>query len=100
METLRLWPTAPAFAVQPREDTLLGGRYAVTPADALLVLIPTLHRDPSVWGDDVERFRPDRFAPEARQPAAAECLEAVRQRRTRLHRPRLRDAGGAARPQR
>ncbi|WP_419730888.1 bifunctional cytochrome P450/NADPH--P450 reductase [Lichenicola sp.] len=64
METLRLWPTAPAFAVQPREPTVIGGRYAVTPDDALLVLIPTLHRDRSVWGDDVEQFRPERFEPE------------------------------------
>ena len=25
-ETLRLWPTAPAFAVQPLEDTVIGGK--------------------------------------------------------------------------
>jgi len=30
-----------------------------------MVLIPMLHRDPKVWGDDVEAFRPERFAPEA-----------------------------------
>ena len=64
METLRLWPTAPAFAVKPSEDTLLGGRYPLTPKDTLLVLQPMLHRDPAVWGDDAERFDPDRFAPE------------------------------------
>ncbi len=64
METLRLWPTAPAFAVKPSEDTLLGGRYPLTPRDTLLVLQPMLHRDPAVWGDDAETFDPDRFAPE------------------------------------
>lgn len=62
-ESLRLWPTAPAFAVAPHEPTLLAGRYPVTPEDSLLVLIPTLHRDQAVW-DDPEAFRPERFAPE------------------------------------
>lgn len=30
----------------------------------VLVLIPSLHRDRSVWGPDVEAFRPERCAPE------------------------------------
>lgn len=62
METLRLWPTAPAFAVTPLQDTVIGGRYVVTTEDTLLVLSPVLHRDPAVWGADAEQFRPDRFA--------------------------------------
>lgn len=66
-ETLRLWPTAPAFAVAPHAPTTLAGRYHVTPDDTLLVLIPVLHRDPAVWGGDAEAFRPERFA----QAAAA-----------------------------
>lgn len=64
METLRLWPTAPAFAVKPSEKTVLAGRYPLAPTDTLLVLQPMLHRDPAVWGDDAETFEPDRFAPE------------------------------------
>lgn len=64
METLRLWPTAPAFAVSPREQTLLAGKYPITPRDVLMVMLPMLHRDPQVWGDDADAFRPERFDPE------------------------------------
>jgi cytochrome P450/NADPH-cytochrome P450 reductase len=63
METLRLWPTAPAFAVHPLQDTTIGAKYAVKTDDVLLILSPVLHRDRSVW-DDPDAFRPERFAPE------------------------------------
>jgi cytochrome P450/NADPH-cytochrome P450 reductase len=65
MESLRVWPTAPAFALRPYQDTTIGGRYPVTTEDTLMVLLPMLHRDPTVWGTDVEAFRPERFDPEA-----------------------------------
>ncbi len=62
-ETLRLWPTAPAFALSPYEDnTTLGGRYEVHHGQTLLVFTPILHRDPTVWGANAEEFDPDRFA--------------------------------------
>jgi cytochrome P450/NADPH-cytochrome P450 reductase len=64
-ETLRIWPTAPAFALHPKAPTVLGGRYAVEPSDVLAVLVPSLHRDPAVW-EAPERFDPERFAPERR----------------------------------
>ncbi|WP_327135158.1 cytochrome P450 [Streptomyces sp. NBC_01343] len=63
-ETLRLWPTAAAFAREARADTVIGGRYPVRAGQRMLVLTPMLHRDP-VWGDNVEEFDPDRFAAEA-----------------------------------
>ena len=61
-EALRLWPTAPAYAREAREDVMLGGRYRMDKGDWVMVLIPGLHRDPNVWPDP-EVFDPDRFAP-------------------------------------
>jgi len=60
-EALRLWPTAPAFSVYAKEDTTLAGKYEVGKGDAFTLLIPELHRDKSVWGQDAESFRPERF---------------------------------------
>ncbi|MBX9943803.1 MAG: cytochrome P450 [Reyranella sp.] len=64
MESLRIWPTASVFSVSPHKDTVLAGKYPLSTSDTVLVLEPMLHRDPKVWGDDVEAFRPERFAPE------------------------------------
>ncbi|RLQ94220.1 bifunctional cytochrome P450/NADPH--P450 reductase [Falsibacillus albus] len=60
-EALRLWPTAPAFSLYAKDDVVLGGDYPLNRGDQLMVLIPQLHRDRTVWGDDVEDFKPERF---------------------------------------
>ncbi|MFJ1735438.1 cytochrome P450 [Streptomyces sp. NPDC088254] len=60
-ESLRLWPTAPAFAREAREDTVLAGEHPMRRGGWALILTPMLHRDPEVWGEDAERFDPDRF---------------------------------------
>ncbi|MGW4729382.1 cytochrome P450 [Streptomyces shenzhenensis] len=60
-ESLRLWPTAPAFAREARQDTVLAGEHPIRRGGWALVLTPMLHRDPEVWGADAERFDPDRF---------------------------------------
>ncbi|WP_072686961.1 cytochrome P450 [Rhodococcus marinonascens] len=62
-EALRLWPTAPAYGREAKVDTTLVGKYPMNVGDWVLVLIPSLHRDP-VWGDDPEAFDPDNFLPE------------------------------------
>ncbi len=62
-EALRLWPTAPAYSREAREDVVLGGRHRMRQGDWAMVLIPSLHRDPDVWGPDPESFDPERFAP-------------------------------------
>lgn len=63
-ESLRLWPTAPMFTRAPFQDTVLGGRYAVPQGTGISVLLPMLHRDRTVWGEDAEEFDPHHFDPE------------------------------------
>jgi cytochrome P450 len=63
-EGLRLWPTAPAFTRSPRETTVLSTGHTMRPEDWAIVILPLMHRDPAVWGDDADRFDPDRFLPE------------------------------------
>jgi unspecific monooxygenase len=63
-EALRLWPTAPAFTRSPNSDTVIGGRYPMRTKDWATVLLPLVHRDRLVWGEDADQFRPDRFLPE------------------------------------
>jgi cytochrome P450/NADPH-cytochrome P450 reductase len=65
-ETLRLWPTAPAFSRFPYSDTVIGGKYRLAKDAAVIVLTPLLHRDKQVWGENAEGFDPDRFSPENR----------------------------------
>ncbi|TWE13285.1 cytochrome P450 [Rudaeicoccus suwonensis] len=64
-ESLRLWPTAPGFARGPRQETVIGGKYRMTPSDWCIVMASEVHRDPKVWGDDALEFDPDRFLPAA-----------------------------------
>jgi len=60
-ETLRLQPTAPLFSLQPKEDRIiLPGDYQITKDDTILVYLPGLHRDPTVW-DRPEQFLPERM---------------------------------------
>lgn len=67
-ESLRLWPTAPAFNLLVKQDTLLADRYEMKQGDRLLLLLPQLHRDPAAWGSDAHEFRPERFEDPSRIP--------------------------------
>ncbi|MGU3435130.1 cytochrome P450 [Actinomycetes bacterium M1A6_2h] len=62
-ETLRLWPSGPAFFRKAREDTTLAGKYAIEKGHPILVVLLALHRDKAVWGTDPDHFDPDRFLP-------------------------------------
>ncbi|MFL6622238.1 MAG: bifunctional cytochrome P450/NADPH--P450 reductase [Sulfurifustis sp.] len=63
-ETLRIWPTTPAFAISPYETTVIGGKYRVEKDKPMSVFALGLHRDPKVWRDP-DAFDIDRFLPEA-----------------------------------
>jgi len=73
-ETLRLHPPVTLLTVQTiKEEETLGGKYRVTADQDLSILVPALHLDPSIWGDNADTFQPDRFLPdaEAKIPANA-----------------------------
>src|SRR5215470_1804346 len=63
-ESLRLWPTAPAFGLYPYQNETIGGKYKLRKRTFITVLTAMLHRDKSVWGPQAEVFNPDNFAPE------------------------------------
>ncbi|MBN9418018.1 MAG: cytochrome P450 [Candidatus Eremiobacteraeota bacterium] len=63
-ETLRLYPTAPFFTLAAYEDTVLGGKYFIPKDQPVQLLLPSLHRDPAIWGPKAHEFNPDNFAPD------------------------------------
>ncbi|MGF9914183.1 bifunctional cytochrome P450/NADPH--P450 reductase [Paenibacillus ehimensis] len=67
-EALRLWPTAPQFSLFAKEDTVIGGKYRINKGEAVSIILPKLHRDKGVWGEDAEQFRPERFEDPAQIP--------------------------------
>ena len=74
-ESLRLWPTAPVFALSPYKDTTIGGTYRMKKPYQIVVLTPMLHRDPAVWGERAEVFDPDNFSREAEQERPANAYK-------------------------
>ncbi len=64
-EALRLWPTAPAYSLSPFKDEIVAGKYPLKKGSYITVLLPMLHRDASVWGENAEEFNPDNFSREA-----------------------------------
>ncbi|KAJ3826077.1 fatty acid hydroxylase [Lentinula raphanica] len=61
-ETLRLAPTAPMRLVKPVEDTYLAnGKYFVKAGSYLVINTWVYQKDPKVWGEDAQEFRPERM---------------------------------------
>lgn len=60
-ETLRLHPTAPAFSLAAKGDQVLGERYEVKDKQTVVVFLNGFHRDKSVYGEDAEKFKPERM---------------------------------------
>ncbi len=70
-ESLRLWPTAPAYALYAKTNTTLNDRYPVNKGEMVLVNIPKLHRNQTAWGEDAEVFKPERFEDPSKVPTNA-----------------------------
>jgi cytochrome P450 / NADPH-cytochrome P450 reductase len=70
-ETLRLSPPVLSFDRMALADTVIGGKYPIKRGEAVAVLTGALHRQPQ-WGENIELFDPDRFAPDrsSARPAA------------------------------
>jgi cytochrome P450 / NADPH-cytochrome P450 reductase len=71
-ETLRLYPSAPAHTVKLREDAAsiyshgLGEeQYLVKRGDIIRLNLMAIHRDPLVWGNDANEFKPERMMGES-----------------------------------
>ncbi|XP_009600679.1 cytochrome P450 714A1-like [Nicotiana tomentosiformis] len=59
-EVMRLYPPAAFVSREALKDTQIG--HIVVPKGVCLwTLIPTLHRDPEIWGRDANEFKPERF---------------------------------------
>ncbi|GLT58294.1 hypothetical protein SLA2020_311970 [Shorea laevis] len=60
-ESLRLYTPAAFVAREALEDVRIGN-IVVPKGTCIWTLIPTLHRDPEIWGTDANEFNPDRFS--------------------------------------
>jgi cytochrome P450/NADPH-cytochrome P450 reductase len=65
-ETLRLNPTAPAIGRGTRpenkeEKPILGGKYPIPKDHSITCLLGKIQRDPRVFGEDADEFRPERM---------------------------------------
>jgi cytochrome P450/NADPH-cytochrome P450 reductase len=69
-ETLRLTPTAPAIirGVRPenKEDppTIGNGKYSIPRTNGVVCLLTKIQKDPKVYGDDADEFKPERMLDE------------------------------------
>ena len=62
-ETIRLYPTAPIFNLKSRskESHFRLGEYLVPSDTVLRINVSSVHRDPSVYGQDANEFKPERM---------------------------------------
>lgn len=84
-ETLRLNPTVPAFAraIRPENKenltTIRKGKHSLGKDTQIMALVSKAQRDPTVYGDDANEFRPERMFDEEfdKLPNAAWKVRAI-----------------------
>jgi len=71
-ETLRLNPTAPSFGVRPYPEydppTLGEGKYKLEHDEPVVAVLHKIHRDPKVYGENANEFKPERVVYPQRNP--------------------------------
>jgi cytochrome P450 / NADPH-cytochrome P450 reductase len=78
-ETLRLQPPATSRGVTAVEDVIIGGgKYAIKAGVSLVVQGLIAMRDPAVWGEDVEEFKPERMLDGKFEALPVRCLPLCR----------------------
>ncbi|KAF8755308.1 cytochrome P450 [Rhizoctonia solani] len=61
-ETLRVTPSISEFAVSCDKDQIIGdGKYLIKAGTTVAVAASNIGKDPAVWGEDAEKFNPDRM---------------------------------------
>ncbi|KAL7103825.1 hypothetical protein ACP275_08G203500 [Erythranthe tilingii] len=60
-ESLRLYPPAPLI-IRGTTETVKLGNMTIPSGVHMTILIGILHRDPDIWGDDANEFKPQRFS--------------------------------------
>ncbi|KAG8740203.1 hypothetical protein FRC10_004604 [Ceratobasidium sp. 414] len=61
-ESLRVTPSIGQFAITPYKDEIVGnGKYLIKKGTPIIMLAGDIGKDPAVWGDDADRFNPDRM---------------------------------------
>ncbi|CAE6532707.1 unnamed protein product [Rhizoctonia solani] len=61
-ESLRVTPSIPEFAVTCDKDEIIGdGKYLIKAGTTVAVAAGIIGKDPLVWGEDAEKFNPDRM---------------------------------------
>lgn len=62
-ESMRLFPVLPIHARVATEDVELE-KYTIPAGANIVISVYNAHRNTTTWGDDAEKFRPERFSPE------------------------------------
>ena len=60
-EALRLNSPVNILNRDATKDVILGGKYLINKGVAVSTVLRHIHRDPNVWGDDADAFRPERM---------------------------------------